>query len=78
MFTIGTTLSSQCRVLEQDPKKQKTSIWLVVHTSIHFPSDTDDTSSYSYIHYEDSQENSALDSNGYDICRIVNFHILRN
>jgi hypothetical protein len=70
MFTTGTTLSSQHRlVLEQNPKKQqKKFIWLVVHISIHFPSDTDDTSSYSYIQYEDSQENSALNSNVYDIC----------
>ena len=66
MFSTGTTLYSQHRVLEQDPKKQKKkSIGLVVHISIHFPSDTD---SYSYIQYEDSQENSALDSNVNDIC----------
>jgi len=72
-YRDNSIFSTQIRVLEQDPLiiiiiiKKKT-IWLVVRISIHFPSDTDDTSSYSYIQYEHSQENSALDSNIYDIC----------
>lgn len=67
MFTTGKTPSSQYRLefWNKILKSKKKSIWLVVHISIHFHSDTD---SYSYIQYEDSQENSALDSNVYDIC----------
>lgn len=66
-YRDNSIFSTQTRVLEQDPLKKK-STWLVVHISKHFSSDTDDTSSYSYIQYGDSQENSALDSNVYDIC----------
>lgn len=66
-YRDNSIFSTQIRVLEQDTEKKKKPIWLVVHISIHFPSGTGDTSSYSYIQYEDPQENSALNSNEYDI-----------